>query len=1509
MSDVSVKLSMQEDVSAKLSKVTAEARTASSQLQQMGRQIDNAFKTSSPGQFASRLGNAMDEAIDGADALGSSLEAAMKDLDLAMNVDIADGFQDAAEEAGKLAEATKDVGDSARGLEESVSDLGNGGSSLEGLRDGADSAGESMDRAQVKAGGLGNALKKLFAVVSAAVVLHQVGGFVNASVGIGRDFTSMMSEVQAISGASGSEIAQLEETARSYGATTVFSATEAAEALKYMSLAGWDANQSSSALGGVLNLAAASGMGLGQASDMVTDYLSAFGMEASQSTYFADMLSYAQSNSNTTAAQLGEAYRNSAANLHAAGQDVETTTSLLESMANQGYKGSEAGTALAATMRDITQKMDDGAIKIGDASIAVQDSEGNFRDLTDILFDVEEATSSMGDAQRAEALGATFTADSIKALNMILAEGMDKVSGYEEELRIAGGTAEEMAGIMNDNLTGDIANMSSAYEEMQLQIFENLEGPLRGGVQYITNETIPALTEWLPEAFGSAATGIAAAGNALKPILETVLKNPQVIGKAFASIAAGFVAFKTVSAIGKISNMVTNAGGLAGALKKIAAPLFSNPWAAGAAAVTASVAAIALAVDHYNDLRVEDNLDSHFGNISLDTSQVEALAGEIVPVKITAGLQLANVTFDEKAKLVTEAEDVLAQNNYINWKINTIHAEVSEAEYESLLTNTEIFVDNVETALEKEEYAAELTVRALLGDVESEQIIAQMQEWFTEDAATVSALGNAVTDLLQKSIDEGAYNLETQTAISIMQTKMMDIVNGAKNAELAGKLDWLSLISNGAALDADSWADVVKQVEEYQQELTEASGESYQALFSKLDQAAYNDPSRQGTVDQIKEIIGQAYKTLDESSLVQGFDWMHNTLSDAYGNELDTASKTMAESTAAYRDTWDGYFSDIASGGDPSEFFNALQTQALSFTSGLDGTTQMALLDRYETMFPTVEQMQSKIDEYANAGKAVPQALMDSYNQAIEVGAAAGDTGAMWQYYANSLVDSGEYESFMQKVEETGATIPEEFQEALTRATAETSSEDYAGVIDALIGSMSGNEVDWTEVNTILEEYGFSISDALQKQGIDIDGEVPVNAEGVKPDMPELAHNLQGLEATGNVIEADGHAMVEYEVTAGQTMSEIADQAGITLDELIAMNPQIENPDVIEVGQKINIQADRVDTDTTGVGEAVEEAASEAQAAVDATEPEPVTYEQPVDKKYIPGETDDSQLADEEPPVALEEPKTKEVPTTIVFDVASIDDSALASALTEQLQSMPAVPVDVPANIVIARASDNIGEFYSQTGTDLAAAFGTNYSVNGLADIVIAKASDNFSSLYSQVGSDLRDAFGQTYSVSANAAITVNYSIANPSKTITFDGGGSGSTTVHAHALGGIFDTPHFGVFAEAGPEAYIPIDGSENAKAIWKETGELLGMFDGHSVDAGVPAVNSTPDDGRPVFGGGSEKTINVNVNGSGNIQVSGSGVSKTQIVDCMLENMREVFMQIVSQEILEEGDGVYEY
>lgn len=336
---------------------------------------------------------------------------------------------------------------------------------------------------------LGNVVKTAAVGIGGAMVA--IGGY---AIKVGSDFESAMSNVAAISGATGDDLQMLKDTAKEMGATTQFSATEAANALSYMALAGWDANQSAAALPGVLNLAAASGMELASASDMVTDYMSAFGMSCEQSGYFADMLAYAQSNANTTAELLGESYKNCAANMAAAGQDVETTTSLLAMMANQGLKGSEAGTALAAVMRDLTAKMSDGAIKIGDTSVAVQDANGNYRDLTDILQDVESATNGMGDAEKAAALSSTFTADSIKGLNLILNAGVSNAADFENQLRNSGGTAENMANIMNDNLAGAMKSLQSRAEAFGIAIYESFSVQLKDAVN-VAADALGSLTD------------------------------------------------------------------------------------------------------------------------------------------------------------------------------------------------------------------------------------------------------------------------------------------------------------------------------------------------------------------------------------------------------------------------------------------------------------------------------------------------------------------------------------------------------------------------------------------------------------------------------------------------------------------------------------------------------------------------------------------------------------------------------------------------------------------------------------------------------------------------------------------------------------------------------------------------------------------------------------------------------------------------------------------------------
>lgn len=1545
MSDVSVRMTLQDDVSAKMQRITASARTAATQFSNAGRAMDSAFRSSAATSFASQAGSAFNSVESDAEALGNAIDDAVSGLESFSAGDtrgMGSAFSEAADNADDLSDSASRASESVDDLADATGDLGDGADGMDSLAGQVDDAGSSMEEASSKAINLSGALKTLFAVVSAAAIIGQVKDFTADSIELGKNYTSVMSEVAAISGASSSDLAMMEDTARQYGATTVFSASEAAEALKYMSLAGWDAQQSTDALGGVLNLAAASSMGLGEASDMVTDYLSAFGMEANKSTYFADMLAYAQSNSNTTAAQLGEAYKNSAANMHAAGQDVETTTSLLEAMANQGRKGSEAGTTLGAMMRDITAKMDDGAIKIGETSIAVQDASGNFRDMTDILTEVGEATEGMGSAQRAAALSSVFTDDSIKGVNMVLAEGMDKVAGYEEALRSATGASEDMAETMNDNLSGDMANMNSAYEEMQLQTFEAMEGPLREGAQWITSDIIPTLTSWVPDAFGTLASGISKVGNALSPMIKTVLQNPKAVASAFASIGAGFAAMKTVNTGIKIAGMVSEAGGMASALGKLGTSLFGSPWAAGAAAAVAAITAVGLAVKKYNDIQVEDSLSAHFGSVELDDSQIEDFASRVIDAQWLVNINAAIGHFENAEEFNQQAEEALAANDALEWKAR-VGIQLTEDEQSSYMQNIETFKENIEQALTEQTLAAKMTVNEFdIKMADGSSLGSQIEKWAEQDLGEMQSLSAGLTNLVQTALEDGIIDVDEQAAIDQLQGKINNIMEGWQEAEAQAQMDVLTQKYgrlSGKDLTADTFTKVVEELGEQRETATAALETSEKKLYTTLN--ALNKADENGVqrisdeeLVNYKQQAGYAVRNDQASMLGNSLEFEKNTLSDAYGEKLDSNYSAIQEQTGNFLNNANSYLAN-------QDYMSLVNSMQSGFSSAMTGTSifsdkdQKALSKIYDSMKPDVESMAGLIDEYREMGQAVPQDVMTAFNDAVQVGAAAGDADAAWQVFANQMIADPASEALVQAIQDGTVSVPEELKTAIDRATTDIDPDPVT------IEGMQA-EVDDVEVNQ--DHVDQLIQDALGDLGT-VEGEV------------------------------DGD--IQIKVEKGNCLSQIGEALGVDWHEIAEYNG-IEDPYTIYPDMELKIPKEKVDTDASGVGEAAEEAAKSetgetieteqgvkttltdegvdgsqtAQAAEEEAKSqtaETVEREQPVKTNMTNAGVDDSQVtqaAQEQETQA--EPKETDVPTTIKFEVASLDDSELASAISEKLQQGEAVPVEVPANVTIKAgaiddtqlSSEITGKLGEQsavpvnvpanitltagnvdssqavatTQSDVISAFSAALPADGTVDVNLAKGNDNIASVYDYVGGLVRSAWANPYSASGtvHVTLTANYSLANPTKTISFGGGATGSATVTAalHAAGGIFDEPHLGMVAEAGPEAIIPLDGSGNAMELWQEAGKRLGALE----DGPIQIAPSMYSGGKNTDGNGQEakassnRTIDININGNGSI-TAGKGVSKDDIVQVLMEKVRDVFVNIVTEEALVGGDASYEF
>ena len=386
-----------------------------------------------------------------------------------------------------------------------------------------------LEKSATSAGNIGSKVKAGLAIAGAAIgaATTAVGAFAKSAVEAGSSFDSSMSQVAATMGKTTNEIGDLRDFAMEMGANTAFSATQAADALNYMALAGYDSQQAMEALPNVLNLAAAGGMDLALASDMVTDAQSALGLTMDESAQLVDKMAMASSKSNTSVAQLGEAILTvggTAKNL--AGGTTELSTAL-GILADNGVKGAEGGTALRKIILSLSAPTDKAAKSMKELGVEVFDAEGNMRPLNETFADLDAALSTMTQGEQTQVLSEIFNKVDLKSVNALLAntgERFDELSGYIDN---AAGAAEKMANTQLDNLAGDVTLFKSALEGAQIVLSDELTPDLREFTQFGT-KAITTLSEAFKE--GGLTGAMEALGTVLSDGLAMLIERlPDVI--------------------------------------------------------------------------------------------------------------------------------------------------------------------------------------------------------------------------------------------------------------------------------------------------------------------------------------------------------------------------------------------------------------------------------------------------------------------------------------------------------------------------------------------------------------------------------------------------------------------------------------------------------------------------------------------------------------------------------------------------------------------------------------------------------------------------------------------------------------------------------------------------------------------------------------------------------------------------------------------------------------------
>lgn len=416
-------------------------------------------------------------------------------------------------------------------------------------------------------GNIESAGKKLLPVTATVTALG------TASVKTAADFETAMSKVAAVSGASASEMEALTAKAREMGSKTKFSASEAAEAMNYMAMAGWKTEDMLSGIEGVINLAAASGEDLATTSDIVTDALTAFGLTAQDSGHFADVLAAASSNANTNVSMMGETFKYCAPIAGSLGFSVEDTAEAIGLMANAGIKSTQAGTSLRTIMTNLSGEVKICGANIGEVTIATSNADGIMRELSDILADCRVAFAGLSESEKAAAAESLVGKNAMSGFLALMNAGEGDINKLSGAIDNCDGAAQNMANTMNDNLEGQLTILKSALEELAISFGQLLIPALREVVQWL--QGFVGFLNSLPEGVKKTIMVIALVAAALGPVLI-------IVGKV-------------ISAIGTIMTIVPKVVGVInvvkGAFAALNATMLANPIVLIIAAIAALVAA------------------------------------------------------------------------------------------------------------------------------------------------------------------------------------------------------------------------------------------------------------------------------------------------------------------------------------------------------------------------------------------------------------------------------------------------------------------------------------------------------------------------------------------------------------------------------------------------------------------------------------------------------------------------------------------------------------------------------------------------------------------------------------------------------------------------------------------------------------------------------------------------------------------------------------------------------
>lgn len=1412
---------------------------------------------------------------------------------------------------------------------------------IRAAQDAAESWGGSVFNATI--GVIDAATAPISALASAAKnPVVQGASLIGASFGVAesvnsfQDFESMMSQVKAISGATGQEFDDLTTKAQEMGATTKFTATESAEAFNYMAMAGWKPQQMIDGISGIMSLAAASGEDLGTTSDIVTDALTAFGLQAGDAGHFADVLAQASANANTNVSMLGESFKYVAPVAGAMNYSVEDTSLALGLMANASIKGSMAGTALKTSLANMAAPTDSMAAAMDKYGISLTDSEGNMKSLRGVIDNLRGSLGGLSETEQTAAASTIFGKEAMAGMLAIINASEEDYNKLSTAIGNSKDAAEGMADTMLDNLKGSFTLMQSAIEGTENAFGKRLSPYLRGIAGGIT-DMMPEITdginavmdvvddkiagvkrkitdmtgsdEWknadlfgkidiawdsiIAKPFGNWASGDGAqlissglgtlfsSAAAILPGGEkaglTSWLSAGVLAKGAVAIAQkGKSVVETLSPIGDAISNITEAAGSANDVMDFASNLGSMiPMGAkvglAAAGITAAIIGIKLAIDKYNQTQLENSLEEHFGKIKLSADEVKDVAAGILNQKYLTNVELALNEVQNADNLRAEAQKALESNDVLEFK-SRVGITLTADEQQEYTDNINTFVESKISELESRTFAAHIHVQTYLAGTEDGQTLAQnIKEWARADNLELSDLSSQLSQKVSEALKDGIVDVNEEEAISALQEKMNNITARWKEAEAQAQWDWINQKYgklSAADLTSGSFTDLVEEMRSQRETAMESVQSDVTQWYAELNAMEKSGRITAAQNQHYQEMTGWYVRGQEGSELSKSLQLGSNTLNDAYGDKITGNIQKLTESAqialkSAETSLQEGSYGMLGNTFD--SLFQSLDNGHGFLGIGADAD-QSALNELYQSMKPDVSSMQSLIDQYRESGQAIPKSLMDGFNEAIEVGAAAGDEDAAWQNYANQIMESGSEE--MKSVltdpnnpmyESVRATLPEQFREAIDRATAETTDDEIT--LEGLKASVDGD--------------------------VDIDKDAWVSA------MNEKLGDL----ATTEEVTAEG---AKIKIEAGDCLWDIGNALGVDWHKIAEENG-IEEPYIIHPGDEITISMDTLKAEVNG--DAAQSAIEQAMSALTTEGAKfSVTAEGvKVDLSNVEVDSEsataqiESALGMESGTLAANDIEVQAGATvTIPQELVQVNTSGIQSATAEQTETEP-VETNTTANVNITDATTDASGAKEQAQSEVESTFSESMPTDGHTDVTLDQT-NNAAEVYSEVAGEVQSTFSNPIPASCTVNVTLDWHITNSSAGKTTSGSGSSVTaSIAGNAEGSIVTSPLLSWVGEDGPEAIIPLGSKRRDRGmdLWLQAGRALGVkeyADGGMIGDVPLSGGSSDSTSGDSSGSGDKGQVVINMNPVFNI----NGNSGNDTVNTIKEKLKELINEM---------------